>query len=420
MAIQNLKCPNCGGELQLDDNLDKGFCMYCGGAIQIKEEIAKIKIEHSGTIEHTGKVEIDDSKKLANSITLADRAFESGNYEECYNYCCTALECDVNNARITFRKGLCAVYMSFTRSNELDQALKTACEIIKNTSNDADNDYYVMFAELFGYITSMYKLNCNRTRGFVYPNLAAANNTFSIIAALTEMCNQCAELISEDMMDTHPTFEADKKICLEQGLELCKQGTSSLKYLAGYQQVKKGDSYVQEEVHEKVKSPFIEMQKSYLAKFKNDINNLPTIRKALMGYNSEIENLQKDIDAFTSKMEEYFKANPEIEKEYKQSALPFIILTGVAFTLVGVVGVALVDAVSETIFGLIMSLLSFGFAGLAVLTIIRMVKYSKNRKRIMNELPSELICLKNVHDQSQIKLKSVKQKKADFEKKNVK
>ena len=28
--------------------------MYCGGAIHIKEEVAKIKIEHSG------KIEIDD------------------------------------------------------------------------------------------------------------------------------------------------------------------------------------------------------------------------------------------------------------------------------------------------------------------------------------------------------------------------
>lgn len=414
MAIQNLKCPNCGGELQLDDNLEKGFCMYCGGAIQIKEEVAKIKVEHSG------KIEIDDTKKLANSLALSDRAFEAGNYEECYNYCCIALECDINNAHSTFRKGLCAAYMSLTRANELEQALKTAIDIISNTSDDADNDIYVIFSEMFEYIKSTYVLNCNRERGFKYPNFAAVNNNFSIIAVLTGLCAQCSELISDEMMQAHPTFENDKRVCLEQGIELCEQGVSSLKYFAGYKQVKKGNGYVQQEVYETAKSPYIDMQKSCLSKFKDDFNNLPTTRKALMEFNGEIENLQKDIDAFTNKLEDYFAENPEIGKEYKKSALPFIIPTGIVFALIAVAGGALSNAVPNTIFGLIMALLSCSFVVLAVLSIIRLVTYSKNRKRILSELPSELTCLKNVHDQSKIKLHSVKQAKASFEKKNVK
>ncbi len=414
MAIQNLKCPNCGGEVQLDDNLEKGFCMYCGGAIQIKEEVAKIQVEHSG------KIEIDDSKKMANSLALADRAFDAGNYEECYNYSCVVLECDVNNSHATFRKGLCAAYLSLARVNELEQALKTAKDIISKTSDDADNDVYLIFTELLEYIKTTFTLNCNRSKGFTYPNLAAANNNFTIVATLTGLCVLCSELITDDMMRSHPTYENDKKICLEQGLELCEQGVSSLKYFAGYRQVKKGDRYVQQEVYESVKSPFLDMQKNYQAKFKNDFNNLPTTRNALMKYDSEIENLQKDIDAFTNKLEEYFVENPEIGKEYKKSALPFIIPTGIVFALIAVAGGALSNTVSSTVFGLIMALLSFSFIGLAVLSIIRTVTYSKNRKRILNELPADLTCLKNVHDQSKAKLHSVKQEKAAFVKKNVK
>lgn len=414
MAIQNIKCPNCGGEVQMDDNLEKGYCMYCGGAIHIKEEVAKIKIEHSG------KIEIDDSKKLANSIELADRAFDSGNYEESYNYCCTALECDINNSHTTFRKGLCAAYLSIARTNELEQALKTAIDIINKTSDDIAGDTYTIFSELLEYIRSTYVLNCKRSRGFNYPNVAAANNTFSVVASLTRLCALCSDLISIDMMNSHPTFENDKKICLEQGLELCEVGVSSLRYFAGYRQVKKGKTYVRQEVYETVKSPFFDMQKSYQAKFKNDFNNLPTTKKTLMEYDDEIAKLQKDIDAFNNKLEDYFVANPEKGAEYKKSARPLVIATIVAFILIPVVGANASNISSTALFGLMMSLLSFAFVGLAVFTIIRLVTYSKSRKKILNELPSDLACLKNVHDQSKIKLQSVKQTKAAFVKKNVK
>ncbi len=148
MAIHTIKCPNCNGEVQMDDDFEKGFCMYCGSAIQIQDEVAKIKVIHSG------KVEIDDSKKLANSIELADRAFDGGNYEECYSYCCAALECDVSNAHITFRKGLCAAHLSNSRVNELEQALATATTLIKENSRNVHSDLFKVFCDLFAYIKS--------------------------------------------------------------------------------------------------------------------------------------------------------------------------------------------------------------------------------------------------------------------------
>lgn len=414
MAIQNIKCPTCGGQIQMDDNFEKGFCMYCGGAIHIKEEIAKIKVEHSGI------VEVDDSKKLSNSITLADRAFSAGNYDECYNYCCSALECDINNAHIAFRKGLCAAHLSLSRVSELEQAVKTSSEMINKFSDDIDRDTFRVFSELLAFIQSKYELNCSRSKGFVYPNLAAVNNTFSIVATLSGLCVLCSDLITDEMMIAHPTFEAKKRICLEQGIELCELGVSSLKYNAGYRLVKKGKSYVEQEVHEAAKSPFIDMQKGYLNKFKNEFNNLPTTKKALMEYDNEIDSLQKDIDIFTQKLDDYFKANPEIGKEYKKSVLPFVIPVGAVFVLASVVAATLVDKVPDIAFVLIMAVFSLAFVALAVLSIIRFVTYSKNRKRILNELPSELACLRTVHDQSKIKLKSVKKTKAAFVKKNVK
>ena len=414
MAIQNLKCPNCGGELQLDDTLEKGFCMYCGSAIHIKEEVAKIKVEHSG------KIEIDDTKKLANSIELADRAFDSGNYDECYNYCCSALECDINNPHIAFRKGLCAAYLSTSRISELEQAIRTAIGIINESSKYVDHKINTIFNETLDYIKSSYNLNCNYKKGFVFSDIEDVKDTFSIVADLTTLCEQCSELITEEMMRVHPTFENDKKVCLEQGLQLCKIGVSSLKYFAGYREVKKGDRYVQEEVYKSIKSPYLDMQKSYYDKFKNDFNNLPTTRKALMEYENEITELQKDIDAFNNGLEEYFKENPEIGKEYKKRARPFVLGTIALYVLIIAIAIITADYDLGTAFASLMGLLCCAFVTLLVLSIVRLIKYSKNRKRILAELPADLLNLKNIHDQSKSKLKAVNQNKAEFVKNNIK
>ena len=38
MGIVSLNCPNCGGKLQMDDSLEKGYCQYCGGEVIIKKD----------------------------------------------------------------------------------------------------------------------------------------------------------------------------------------------------------------------------------------------------------------------------------------------------------------------------------------------------------------------------------------------
>ncbi len=34
MTLVPMKCPGCGGEIQLDDSKEFGFCMFCGAKIQ--------------------------------------------------------------------------------------------------------------------------------------------------------------------------------------------------------------------------------------------------------------------------------------------------------------------------------------------------------------------------------------------------
>ena len=47
MSLVDIKCPNCGASIQLDNSRESGFCSYCGSKVQIQEAINKIKIDRS-------------------------------------------------------------------------------------------------------------------------------------------------------------------------------------------------------------------------------------------------------------------------------------------------------------------------------------------------------------------------------------
>lgn len=67
MSLISLRCPNCNGDIRVDDNLDYGFCMYCGSKILIK---TTINVEMDGI----------DSKK--NLVRRAEAFMMRGNYSE--------------------------------------------------------------------------------------------------------------------------------------------------------------------------------------------------------------------------------------------------------------------------------------------------------------------------------------------------
>ena len=47
MALISLKCPNCAGDIELDDSREFGFCMYCGSKVMITKDVNNINIEMS-------------------------------------------------------------------------------------------------------------------------------------------------------------------------------------------------------------------------------------------------------------------------------------------------------------------------------------------------------------------------------------
>ena len=84
MSLVDIKCPNCGASIQLDNSRESGFCSYCGSKVQIQEAINKIKIDRSGDIEKY--------------LSIGFAATEMGNGQEAYDYANKVLKIDSQNA----------------------------------------------------------------------------------------------------------------------------------------------------------------------------------------------------------------------------------------------------------------------------------------------------------------------------------
>lgn len=90
MSLVNVKCPNCGASIQLDNERADGFCSYCGSKIKVQEAINLIRIDKSGD--------------LQNFLNLAQSAIDGNNGKEALDYANKALELDSSNGDAWFIK----------------------------------------------------------------------------------------------------------------------------------------------------------------------------------------------------------------------------------------------------------------------------------------------------------------------------
>ncbi len=84
MAIIAMKCPECHGDIELDDTRDFGFCVYCGTKIMV---------------ERNNKLIIDNSENIEKWLRMAENALESGFSEEAYKYSIKVTDIDPENLR---------------------------------------------------------------------------------------------------------------------------------------------------------------------------------------------------------------------------------------------------------------------------------------------------------------------------------
>ena len=74
MKLTPAKCPSCGANIEVNENLEKTICQYCGTMVLIEEAIEKYKIEISG------KVEVEGIRSNAQKIENARKHMKIGEY----------------------------------------------------------------------------------------------------------------------------------------------------------------------------------------------------------------------------------------------------------------------------------------------------------------------------------------------------
>jgi tetratricopeptide (TPR) repeat protein len=95
MALIALRCPQCGGGIQLDNIREIGFCMYCGSKVVLQEALRQ-------------QVTIDESQKIESWIALGYNSLSAKNYIEAEQYANKIIESDLKNPHAWYIKGCCA------------------------------------------------------------------------------------------------------------------------------------------------------------------------------------------------------------------------------------------------------------------------------------------------------------------------
>ncbi len=84
MALISLKCPNCSGDIELDDSREFGFCMYCGSKVVVTKDVNNITIEMSVkdqraslkplAVAYCQKGEFDKAEEMTNTLISINAA----------------------------------------------------------------------------------------------------------------------------------------------------------------------------------------------------------------------------------------------------------------------------------------------------------------------------------------------------------
>ena len=78
MKLVSAMCPNCGAQLELDEKMEKGFCMYCGSQVLVQDEVQKYKTEIGG------RVSAEENLSAGELAQNGDTFMEIGNIRQAY------------------------------------------------------------------------------------------------------------------------------------------------------------------------------------------------------------------------------------------------------------------------------------------------------------------------------------------------
>lgn len=114
MVLIALKCPSCNGDIQLDDNNEFGFCMYCGCRVVLQEKIKQ-------------QISIDESSKVKSLLSTAEDYYKQGYEEETCEYARRVVDMDSSNIR--------GWYLVVKTTSKLSEK-KVACNKVIESTDD--------------------------------------------------------------------------------------------------------------------------------------------------------------------------------------------------------------------------------------------------------------------------------------------
>lgn len=136
MKLVPAKCPNCGANINVDEEQETTKCEYCGDAILIDKAIQKYQID----------INVTNVPTLDNYLVLAERSYSQGNYNEAYEYYGDAIRLDPNNYQLVLRHAISAAL----KSDCMEMSLQNLNSAIINSTKLVNKDkskYEIIISE---------------------------------------------------------------------------------------------------------------------------------------------------------------------------------------------------------------------------------------------------------------------------------
>lgn len=302
MALKALTCPQCGANLELDDEREFGFCQFCGAKVQINEVI---EVRHS----------FDYTEHAENSKALADRAYDAKNYEEAYVYYSKVLEDTPSDITSLYRRAITKVFNTCLKEvnlaefrNEMDVAVKNINEL----PGELDKDAFIKAADE----------ELSELLLFCIGHLGSHPTSFESLDGCLKQEKEWKKLIEiSKEICKYSQSEKAKEWILENIVQFCdEQFEPTLKYKEYY---KGEDGKIKSDTRNyKVNDELLDFVKEARKSFAEEYNNLPTKAQITKELNeqmeakiAEIEDLENQIkDLKKNKFPEKLPVTNEVEK----------------------------------------------------------------------------------------------------------
>lgn len=128
MKIVPAKCPNCGANIEVDEEQETTKCKYCGDAILIDRALEKYNVE----------IKVTNVPDLESYLTLGERSYFDEDYIKAFEYYNRAIILDPNNYLIVLRLGLTKELIADYDNLSLQQFNNTIDNSMKLANQDME------------------------------------------------------------------------------------------------------------------------------------------------------------------------------------------------------------------------------------------------------------------------------------------